>query len=159
MLANRESKVLVNISLSNGLDLSGLDLQRADFHRAVVDGLSMAGADLREADFSDSDLYWLDLYMADCIGACFRDGRFEGASFKNACLEPADFTGAVIERDRLGNPSTFAHADLSEANFEGAHLSGVEYDDRTVFPSGFEPTSHGMVLINGKIGDRYYLFD
>jgi uncharacterized protein YjbI with pentapeptide repeats len=148
MLMSRDGKILVSGPISDGLDLSDQDLRMADFRHVIADGLNCAGADLREADFSDCNLYWLDMYTADCTGACFRNAKLEGVNFKSVCLKRTDFSYAIVEHDRLGRPSTFAHSDLTGANLEGAVLIGTEYDEKTIFPSGFDPRSHGMVLVN-----------
>lgn len=147
MLMSIDGKVLVSGSMDAGLDLGDRDLRRADFRRVTAEGLYCAGADLREADFSGCDLYWLDLYMADCTDACFRSAKLEGVNFASACLRRADFSNAVVKHDNLGGPSTFAHANLEGATFEGAFLVGTEYDDETIFPLGFDPLSYGMVLV------------
>ncbi len=55
-------------------DLSELDLQGADFSRAVLLGAKFDAADLRNAVFADSDLSFADLR-----GARLRGARFDGA--------------------------------------------------------------------------------
>jgi len=145
MLMNREGKILVAEPIEDGFDLGDKDLRRADFRNVTADGLYCAGSDLEEADFSHSDLYWLDMYGANCAGASFRSAKLEGVDSKSACLQRADFSYAVVTHDRLGVPSTFVHANLEGARFEGALLSGTEYDDNTIFPEGFDPASYGMV--------------
>lgn len=146
MLKSIDGEILVSTPLEDGLDLGDRDLRKADFRHVTVEALYCAGANLREADFSDSDLYWLDMYMADCTNACFRGAKLAGVNFASACLQRADFSYALVKNDNLGGPSTFAHANLEGANFEGAFLVGTEYDEETIFPMGFDPLSYGMVL-------------
>jgi len=147
MLMNLEQKVLVPSADFNKYYLMNHDLRRADFRRITAEGLYCAGADLREANFSYSNMYWLDLYVANCTDAVFRYAKLQRVNFKSACLQRADFSYAVITHDDMHSPSTFAHANLAGANFQGATLIGTEYDSKTVFPKGFDPVQHGMCLV------------
>jgi uncharacterized protein YjbI with pentapeptide repeats len=150
MLTNRNGEVLEAEPLRDGMDLSGRNLGRANFRNTVLDGLDLSGADLREADFFRSDLYWLNLFNSDCRGASFFGATLEGVNFKSACLRRVDFSEARLLPDRLGRASSFAHADLTAATLAGAVLTGTEYDSKTIFPSGFEPETHGLVLVEVK---------
>ena len=146
MLTNREGHVLLDMPICDGMDLGDLDLRRANLRGLVASGLELSGSDLREADLSDSDLYWFDLYSADCSHACFRFAKLQGVNFKSACLRHADLSGATICADKLGRASSLAHADLSGAILDGADLRGTLYDSKTVWPKGFNPLDHGLLL-------------
>lgn len=71
-------------------------------------------------------------------------------TLKSVGYKRANFAGAIIERDQLGSPSTFAQADLTGAILKDATLIGTEYDRETIFPLGFDPIANGMVLIGGS---------
>ena len=146
MLINRTGEVLEEKPLTDGMDLGDRDLRAAIFKGNTLEGLELSGSDLRDADFSDCDLYWLDCFHANLSGASFRHSILEGANFKSACLRNVDFSGAKIGPDRLGRASSVAHADLTGAVLAGAIVAGTEYDEKTLFPVGFIPKEHGMVL-------------
>jgi uncharacterized protein YjbI with pentapeptide repeats len=148
MLINRSGDVLEANPLTDGIYLGDRDLRGAVFAGITIDSLELSGSDIRDADFSKSNIYWLDCFHANCRDASFRDATLEGANFKSACLRGADFTGARIGSDRLGRASSLAHADLTDAKLLGALLGGTEYDEKTVFPSGFRPSEEGMVLVS-----------
>jgi uncharacterized protein YjbI with pentapeptide repeats len=150
MLMNRNGEVLEAEPLRDGMDLSGRNLRCANFRNMILDGLDLSGAELKEADFYCSNLYWLNLFNSDCRGVSFYRATLEGVNFKSACLRRVDFSEARILPDRLGRASSFAHADLTDATLVGAILAGTEYDSKTIFPSGFEPETHGMVLVEVK---------
>ncbi len=152
MLINHDGVVLVQEPLRDSMDLGDRDLKGAVFTGTVLSGLELSGADLAGADFSQCDLYWLDLFHANCSDACFRGATLEGANFKSACLLRADLSNARIGPDRLGRPSSFAHADLTDAKFDETVLIGTEYDSQTVWPlnRGFSPEEHGMILVEIK---------
>ena len=147
VLKNRTGKVLYADPLQDGVDLSDRNLQGAIFAGSVLHGLDLSGSDLREADFSNCDLYWLNLFNANCNGCVFTRAVLEGANLKSACFRNADFSMAKITADRLGRPSSLAHANLEGAKLNDAALEGTQYDAKTVFPSDFNPKQHGMVLV------------
>jgi uncharacterized protein YjbI with pentapeptide repeats len=146
VLTNLDGGVLMPEAIRDGLDLGDRDLRRANFSRVVAAALELSGSDLRGSDFSDSDLYWADFFSSDCSKASFRNAVLQGANFKSACLRHADFSGATIGPDQLGKPSSFAHADLTGAILDGASMSGTHYDPKTMWPEGFNPREHGLIL-------------
>jgi hypothetical protein len=107
-------------------DLRGAQLGSARFH----------GADLRGAVLDGLSCYSprppsTDLGEARLQGASLKGARFYGADLRGAHLEGAKLTGA----------------DLSEAHLEKAKLAGATYDTRTRFPDGFDPETHGLLLV------------
>jgi Pentapeptide repeats (8 copies) len=101
-------------------DLRGAQLGSARFH----------SADLRGAVLDDLSCYSpgppTDLGEASLQGASLKGARFYGADLRGAHLENAKLTGA----------------DLT-----GAKLAGATYDTRTRFPDGFDPETHGLLLV------------
>jgi uncharacterized protein YjbI with pentapeptide repeats len=98
-----------------GIDLSGLDL---------------AGVYLRGKDFSDGELSEADLSGATMFGCVLVGTRLSGTKLVGTDLREANLTGA----DLTG-------ADLRGARLEDAVLNGVEWDDSTVWPQGYEPVA------------------
>ena len=94
-------------------------LRGAMLEGANLDFKSMAGFDLSGANLSRADL---------------GSANLTGASLAGADLSEANLSGAYLWR-----------ADLSGANLSEANLAGAAYDEKTVFPDGFDPEEHGMV--------------
>jgi Pentapeptide repeats (8 copies) len=101
-----------------------------NFQKADLSGVDLSGLDLREADFRGADLY--------------------GTQFMDSLLCRANFS----EETNLGY-ATLNGADLSDANLSGANLEGATmeraiaqgaiYDQKTVFPVGFDITAAGGI--------------
>lgn len=86
-------------------------------------GAQMMGADLREAFIASADLTRAGLAFADLSGA-----RLYSVNLTEAHLRESNLTGA----------------DLSGSNFtgallDGAQMDGIIYDEKTIWPVGFEP--------------------
>ena len=101
-----------------------------NFQNADLSGVDLSGLDLRESDFRGADLY----------GTQFMDSLLCRADFKEgANLEHANFTGADLsEADLRG-------ATLDGAQLEGVIAQGALYDDKTVFPIGFNIVKAGGI--------------
>lgn len=68
-----------------------------------------------------------------------------GAGLAWADLTRCDLTGAdLYEADLRG-------ANLSEATLAGVNLRDAIYNEGTRWPSGFDPRSHGAVLVNDPV--------
>jgi Pentapeptide repeats (8 copies) len=103
-----------------------------NFQKADLSGIDLSGLDLREADFRGADLY--------------------GTQLMNSLLCRADFS----EGTNLGY-AKLQGADLSEANLSGANLEGAGleeaiaqraiYDQKTVFPVGFDIKAAGGIEV------------
>jgi uncharacterized protein YjbI with pentapeptide repeats len=124
---------LTNLDLS-GIDLSGVKLRKADFFSTKLTGANLTGADLSGANFTRADLqlarlsdaalrgailYATLLESADLSGARIIGGG-RGVSFKNAKL-----VGADLGADPTNQGMVPVRAELVEANFNGADLSGA----------------------------------
>lgn len=107
------------------IDLSGVDLSRAD----------LRGADLREADLSRATLYGVNLRGADLsmstlsgaylFGADLSKGSLTEATLMGATLSKADLTKADLSGTKL-IIATLHGANLSRATLSGATLSGAD---------------------------------
>lgn len=89
-------------------------------------------------------MYWANLFNASCQHADFTNARLTGAD-----LTECDFTEAVLCGANLGRDNLGGSTQVPGANFTGADLiavvwDGAEFDDTTVFPSGFDPLTKGM---------------
>ncbi|MEM7131969.1 MAG: pentapeptide repeat-containing protein [Chloroflexota bacterium] len=142
--------------LSNA-DLFLADLRDADLRDVDLVGADLRGADLRKTDLKGANLYLADLVGADLRGADLRDADLKGANLRDANLRGAslrktDLRGASLRKADLSNADLFL-ADLYLADLRGADLRGadlrdadlrdtdltiVQYDERTIWPDGFD---------------------
>ncbi|SPP98881.1 protein of unknown function [Bradyrhizobium vignae] len=150
-----------------GVDMTEANFYWAMFHDAVLEGAILARCDLRGATFNDANLRRADLRGANCgldnlggstdfigadlSGADLRQANIGGADFTNAKLVGADLSGAnAVSELPNWRLTWFRGADLTGVRLAGARLSGATYDDRTVFPRGFNPNEAGMILFIGR---------
>jgi uncharacterized protein YjbI with pentapeptide repeats len=138
------------------MDLSGSELDAADFSEAVLDGIGLRRSTLTEADFTSARLVPLvdedgavvrdaggaplcpaDLRDVDAEGARFSGASAPLANFVDARLRSANFddcdlTGADLKRADLRSASfrnaILVGANLSDADLEGADLTGARVD-------------------------------
>jgi uncharacterized protein YjbI with pentapeptide repeats len=93
-------------------DMHGRNLQQAEFLKASLAGYDFSAADLRGAVFNGSDLEGADLSGAnledvvayatrfqgsDLRDAQLRNGMFMQSRFRDAVIDGADFTDAVLD--------------------------------------------------------------
>ena len=89
-----------------GINLSGADLSRANFH----------AADVRNANLAKANLAFSDLGSAN-----FRKATLEGANLENANLEDSDLMGANLSHANLEG------ANLAKADLRDADLTGITW--------------------------------
>jgi len=132
-------------------DLRGADFRGWNSDAPNIDPadrlLDFGMADLRGADFTDADMYWVMFFEADCEGAIFRNAKFYGCDLKNVNFRGADLRGATLALDNLNGATELMGAELSGALIDGCTMASTEYDKFTVFPEGFDPVAHSMVLV------------
>lgn len=117
------------------VDLSGLDLSRGRFEKAILRGANLRGAVLDDAVLDDAVLVG-----AAIDGATFRraslaraelsEARGERASFEGAKLDDATMRAAVLPdaifRGASGKRLDASQSELSRASFEGAVLDAAD---------------------------------
>ena len=150
---------LTNLDLS-GLDLSGLKLRRADFFSTKLTGANLTGADLSGANFTRADLQWARLSGSVLRGAILYAAIFGGADFSGADLsgariigggcgvsfQNAKLVGANLGADPTNQGMVPVRAELVEANFNGADLSGANLTHAVLSSATFE----GAILTGAR---------
>ncbi|MBK6516585.1 MAG: DUF2169 domain-containing protein [Polyangiaceae bacterium] len=101
-------------------NLAGCDLSNADLDQADLSGADLTDAKLyrvtgRDARFVRSNLTRADLTSANLLGAILQDAIVPGAVFKGANLFRAD-----LFRAKGDDQTSFAHALVTQARFQGA---------------------------------------
>lgn len=122
------------------IDLDGLSFNHACFEKAVLSGAFMQKTSLRKANLKQANLEkarcaGMDATEADFTEANFKGALAESAIFKGANLEKADLTGAIFKGADL------QAANLSGSNIGTAMLNEALFDEKTVFPAGFVPST------------------
>ena len=181
------SNAVLNHADLSGASMGVADLSYSEMESANLKNANLGGATLYNANLSNADLTGAYLHNADLEGAnlgnavlnqaVLEGARLEDADLNHAKLEDAIFTGAIspprtssqlaltpLEETIIGG------AQLDEANFVGADLSGAVFDhendayDATgwetatwtgasfhylnpaLFPTGMIHTDHGIVV-------------
>ena len=164
-------KNMITIRCETGFDvqvdgdtLAGAKLADMDLHRALLDG-----ADLRGADFSRSELRsaWLEgaklddanlshsiLAAANASKASFVRVHFQHAMLRAGIFEDANFAGASLVSANVGGArfarASFVGADMRCNELGEADLRGAYYSPSTLWPEGFDPNAHGLILREGS---------
>ena len=134
--------------------LDGLDLHRAKLDHQDLSDASLRGADLRAALLEGAKLWrcCLDdarMYVVWGIRGSFRDASCRRAPMRGAELREADFTGADLSEADLSN-ADLRGAIFTNANMTGATFVDARYDENTIWPTGFDPRSHGAQFVSQK---------
>jgi hypothetical protein len=106
----------------------------------VGSGVSQPADDLQsavltKADLSFSNLNGALLGNATLIGASFDGASLVNTNMSNANLDSAILTNALMSFSILSG-ADLSNADLTSADVSSATLTGAQYDEFTVFPSG-----------------------
>ncbi|MEE9318918.1 MAG: pentapeptide repeat-containing protein [Granulosicoccus sp.] len=138
----------------------------------IADNIGLIG---QETNYSVSaeELEQVTGSRPDLTGPRLIGQKFESQSLSNANLENADFRfTSMYEVDLSGanlrgadfTGAAFTRVDLSGADLTGANLSDIRsesiwYDDKTVFPEGFDITMPSVFEKNPNTdtGDRYFI--
>jgi len=123
-------------------DLSGqvlwwADLNGAFLHHANLQEANLMYAQLVGANFGSSNLYLVNLYGADLSSANLSFANLSGADMTNTSIGGANLLLADL-----------TNADLSGmTEWDDAFWLAATYTDQTVFPTGMDPDSFGMIEI------------
>jgi uncharacterized protein YjbI with pentapeptide repeats len=129
----------------------------ANFHPEWPEFL-LIGPDrkLRGADMPAEFLYSTDISRADLSAAnlkfsCLEKARCVQTNFANADLRFVDATEAILREAKFHwaklQKSNLRRADLSRAELSSASLRSAVYDEKTVWPTDFDPSTAGCILL------------
>jgi uncharacterized protein YjbI with pentapeptide repeats len=146
----------VNVSvlaLMTGSDVP-TQLEGARFYSATLSGAYLREANLRGAIFNNADLSGAHLEGADLQAAQLRNVRLDGADLSGVNAAGADFSARDDDpqfRTTLRNAS-FRGANLENANFGSADLSGATFQGANLRNAKFEDAMlDGTVALQGAI--------
>lgn len=121
--ANLEGAYLVGANLWNA------DLRNANLRKAYLKAGKLGRAQLENAKLPEAVLSYTDL-----SAAALRNADFTGASLRGADLSRADLRGTCLNG-----------ADLRFARLGEADLTGATYNEKTRWPSDFDPINRGAI--------------
>lgn len=133
---------LEHVKMSNA-NLSNASLKGAYMVSAMLQKTILVEAHLEEATLVNALLQMANMEKAHLEGADLRSATLSGANLKNAHLEGAHLETALLNDTQLEG-AHLEGAHLKKTNLEKAHLEGAFYDEKTVFPEGFDPQTHGI---------------
>ena len=109
----------------SGLNLSGVDFQRAYLKKVHFEESQLVLANLQYADLSGANLQSANLQHADLSVAYLQHADLSGANLQYAYLQDADLSEANLQDADLSE-AYLQDADLSGADLQGANLGGAE---------------------------------
>ena len=125
-----------------GIDLSGLNLSRADLTGADLEGANLTGTILARAILDGANLE----------GALMNKAVLGGASLVRANLLSAKMIRTDLSGAKLEGANLF-RADLSDANLTGANLYNANLRQANLSTTNLtDANMRGAVLPDGKIG-------
>jgi len=148
----------MTFSEMSNVELSYAHLEGAYLQVACLEGAHLQAAHLEGAHLQIARLGGAHLQAAHLEGAYLPFAHLEGADLEEAHLEGAVLDEAHLEGAHLKG-THLEGADLREANLEGVYfdydalrdkklLDGALYDEKTIFPKGFNPEEYGMILVD-----------
>ncbi|MFO1205560.1 MAG: pentapeptide repeat-containing protein [Burkholderiales bacterium] len=106
--------------------------------------IDLSGATARDAYWARVDFSYADFYQADLTRASLRNAILAGAQFRETNLEDAVLMGAQCT-DANFKLASLRGADLTDCrDLDSAKFEDTIYDERTRFPSGFDPRQRGL---------------
>ena len=134
-----------------GADLDGVNLQETKLSDVLYDNQTIWPKDF---DYQNCGAYYIgpkaNLQGADLEYANLERANLEGANLKDANLEDSDLEGANLRWANL-KEACLKHANLQGTNLKdvdlcSANLEYALYDDKTIWPHGFDPVEAGAIF-------------
>jgi uncharacterized protein YjbI with pentapeptide repeats len=119
-----------------GATLADADLKNVNLDGAILVGAFVVGANLMKASLRGADLTGVNLAGAVLMGAILAGANLTGAIFDAAETPRGDLWKVMLSNGD-------GERKWASANPGLADLTGAWYDDATVWPAGFDPSSHG----------------
>ncbi|MGW0994621.1 pentapeptide repeat-containing protein [Streptomyces sp. NPDC002520] len=134
----------------HGVNFDGACLEAASIYQANLSKASLIAANLRHAELGTSILQ-----QVRCLQADLRGARLVKADLRSADFTRADLREANLRKARA-HDAVFAGADLRSADLRGcdltdadlraARLEGSLASDLTIWPTGFDFRTAGVVV-------------
>lgn len=95
--------------------------EQASFSGCRLSNLDMSGMQLNGADFTGALLERVNMSSSGVCSCVFRDARLIGCNMAGICAEEADFSGAVFEECNLKR-GIFTHSNFAHTQFQDTDL-------------------------------------
>lgn len=136
------------ISDENGVQLASRNTSDGTFRGVNLEGASLVGALLTDECFAEARFHRANLGLTVATSCDFSNADMRGVSLVDGVFRDCNFYRTNLGVDGSGNRATsLCGADFTGSSFVGANLVGATFDDRTIFPSGFDPDTEEMVRI------------
>jgi uncharacterized protein YjbI with pentapeptide repeats len=116
-----------------GVDLTGIGLDRAKLNGIRLVGGKLRGCNLRFAQLRDADLTGSDMSGCDLSSADLTGANLSGAILREARLDNARLSRAILRQTDLSRTSLL-DTDLQEAIIDGVRLAGAVWNGATRWP-------------------------
>lgn len=139
-----------------GAHLNGARLYGAHLEEAYLEEVNLEDAYLGGANLEGANLFGANLESAKLYGAHLEKARYNfDTKFPNG-FKPEEH-GMILDLRNQTIKNNLKGEDLSNALLQGANLKNIKYDDttkwtkamydfHTIFPDGFKPEEHDMIL-------------
>lgn len=134
----------------HGVNFDGACLEAASVYQVNLSKASLIAANLRHAELGTSILHQVRCLQADLRGARLvkadlRSADFSGADLREANLRKARAQGAVFAGADL-RLADLRGCDLTDTDLREARLEGALASDLTIWPTGFDAQTAGVVV-------------
>jgi uncharacterized protein YjbI with pentapeptide repeats len=134
-----------------GASLVDANLQGARLHKRAGDlRVIFQDANLTSANLQDTHLARANLQRATLNSATLQSARLTGADLQSASLANAELQGVDL-RDAKLHGATLDNANLQGAKLAGAQLKNARANPKTTWPTGFDPSGAGVMLIDRRV--------
>jgi len=139
----------------SNIDLSYLDLRRANLYRADLKNANLNGSKLNKASFIGANLTNARFIVADLFGGHLNLANLTDTDLSRANLKSAVFAGAKLRRANFQD-AYLNGANLSEADLEGAlnltfeQIATAIIDENTILPKYLESRRQELLDISKK---------
>lgn len=134
----------------HGVNFDGACMEAASVYQVNLSKASLIAANLRHAELGTSILHRVRCLQADLRGARLvkadlRSADFSGADLREANLRKTRAQGAVFAGADL-RLADLRGCDLTDADLREARLEGALASDLTIWPTGFDAQTAGVVV-------------
>lgn len=126
-----------NLASSKDMSLHDIDAPNSNFSDLNILGIEFLSGHFDGSNFSNATLKQIMFGNGS-----YQNTNFENAKLTNVRLYNVNFSGASFAHAELSNVS-LKEVDFTNANFDGAVMTNVVFDEKTKWPSGFDPLAAG----------------
>ncbi|MGK7903234.1 MAG: pentapeptide repeat-containing protein [Hormoscilla sp.] len=148
---NFQASDLTGLNLS-GVSLPGIDLTRSVLSRADLTEADLSDSILVSANLSSTILNRVNLNRANLTRANMKRSLLTKASLEEALLLQADLSGAIMMQANLQEArlrqANLSNTNLRSANLDGANLAYITYNQKSLFPEGFDVAAAARTVLD-----------